>query len=191
MEVQHPLGEGTPQAGAQALEDEEAAAGELAAALEIDDVQGLAKLPVGLMERGFGGLALRADDDVGRFVWPVGDVIRGEVGDLQQELVQAALYLPKLPFQALQPFAEEGGAGDQVAAAVLGVLGLLGLGGPGQVGQFADLLRYVITLGAEGFDLLEGAAPVGVEGEDVVQGGLGAAAGKGAADPLWLLTDQG
>jgi hypothetical protein len=55
VEVEHEVGEGALEAGALAVVDDEAGAGDFGGALEVEDAEALADLPVGECGEGEGG----------------------------------------------------------------------------------------------------------------------------------------
>ena len=100
VEVQHPGDEGPLQPRAQPFEHVEAAARQLYAALEIDDVQALTHVPVGLrLEVEARGCALCAQHQVAAFVLALRHGVIRQVGEHQQQVVQASLFVCGLRFQ--------------------------------------------------------------------------------------------
>ena len=82
VQVEHELREGAFEAGAGADVDDEAGAGDLGGALEVEDAERLAELPVGLGREGEGaGLAPGFDQQIVLLRGARRDVVGGEVGE--------------------------------------------------------------------------------------------------------------
>ena len=82
VQVEHEADEGALEAGACAHVDGEARAGELGGALEVENAEGFAELPVGLGGEVEGGIfAPGFDGDVVGFGCAGGDFVAGEVGN--------------------------------------------------------------------------------------------------------------
>ena len=152
VEVEHEVGEGSLEAGAGAELQDEAGAGDLGGALEVEDAEGFADLPVGLggeVEGGDGAPGLL--DDVVELGGAGGDGVMGKVGEGLEELAKFEVGFGGAGFELLGLFFERGGLG----------------GDEGDVGSFApeaaELRREGVALGLEGFSFGDGRATGCVE----------------------------
>ena len=165
MEVEHELGEGAFEAGAGAEVDDEARAGDLGSALEVEDAELFAELPVGLGgERKLARLTPGLDDLIVVLGSPSGDVVGGEIGERLEECAELCVELGSGRFKQV-------GTGLQSR-------GLLADGGgvPARALEFRELLRQRVALRFQGFEFGDGAAALGVEGGKALEkGGVGAA----------------
>jgi len=111
--VEHPVGQSALQAGARPGQDVEARPGLLDAALEIDDAQRRAKVPVGLrLKVEFRQRAVRGMRDVVRVAHANRHGLMGQVGQPQHHVVQLGVDGAHL---LIQP----GGAAAQAAQRLL------------------------------------------------------------------------
>ncbi len=165
MEVEHEVGEGALEAGTLAEVDDEAGAGDLGGAVEVEDAEGLAELPVGLGGEVEGGdFAPGFFEAVAVLVLADRDVVLGEVGQGLEDGAEAVVGL--------------GGGGLEGVDLGLELAGLLGLGGGVGAGaaELGDLLGELVALGLEGLELGDGVATGAVDGGEVAEGdgGVGA-----------------
>src|SRR5438874_1453648 len=107
VQVEHEGDQGALQPGARVPEDEEARAGKLDAALEVDDAERLAQLPVWLRLEVVSLLdALGTHYDVARLIRSNGHVLRGDVWHFEEESVQLGLDLAQWGIEAVDVLAE-------------------------------------------------------------------------------------
>ena len=92
VEVEHEVGEGAFEARSLAEVDDEARAGDLRGAVEVEDAEGFAQLPVGLGGKvELGLLAPGLFDAIGVFVFAYGDAVAGEVGQGLHDVAQTVV----------------------------------------------------------------------------------------------------
>ena len=90
MQVEHEVGEGALEARSLPEVDDEAGAGDLGGAVEVEDAEGLAQFPVGLGGEVEGGLlAPGFFDAVVVLILPTGTSSCGQVGQGLHHLAQA------------------------------------------------------------------------------------------------------
>ena len=92
VEVEHEVGEGALEPGTLAEVDDEAGAGDLGGAVEVEDAEGFAELPVGLGgEVEGGGSAPDLLFDVVGFGAADGDVVLWKVGQGLEDIAEAVV----------------------------------------------------------------------------------------------------
>ncbi len=97
----------------------------------------------------------------------------------------------QLALERVEALADEGGAGHEVAAPVLGVLGLLNGRRLRLARKPADLAGDCVLFGAQALDLGEERAPALVQRDRLVQRRVCVAAGEGPADGVGVLAEEG
>ena len=158
VEVEHEVGEGALEAGSGAVVDDEAGAGDFCGAVEVEDAEGLADLPVGLggeVEGGLGAPGLLFA--VGVLVATYGDAVLWEIRDGLEDGLEALVCC--------------GGVGFEFVGLGLEGSGLLGWGGcvGSGLAETCDLFGEFVALGFEGFDLGDGFAALAVDGGEVAE----------------------
>jgi hypothetical protein len=160
VEVEHEVGECALEACSLAEVNDEAGAGDLCRAVEVEDAESFAQFPVGLRSEGEGGLI--APDfffAIAVLVLADGNAVLGEVRKRLHHFAQTFVQGHGYGFERLH----------------LGLQGacLLGLGGC--VGAFAaqrcDLFGELVALGLQGFELRDGVAAFAVHGAEVAKCG--------------------
>ncbi len=168
MEVEHEVGEGAFEAGAGAEMHDEAGAGNFGGALEVEDAQGFADLPMG-----FRGEGKVRDFAPGHFTDVVvlgaadGDAVLGQVGQGFE--------------QGTEPEVERGGSGfERVGPGFqVGRLGADRRGVGAGTLEAAELLGERVALRFQGLGFGDRGAAVGVElGKTLDQGGVCSAGAK-------------
>ena len=171
VHVQHEIDEGALQPGPCAEVEREAGAGDLGGALEIQDAEARADVPVGLrLEVEARRLAPGLDHGVVRAV--PADRYRGvrQVGDAHQQAVQPLLGLPERALELLDAAGDRAHLEDQ------------------RFGVFArffharDLVRYGVAAVPQFLDLQKRAAVKLVDFPERLQGGTLPAGGQRSLD---------
>ena len=107
MEVEHEVDEAADEAGAEACEEGEAAAGELGSGPEVDDAEAPGQVPVGQwLEVEGAGLAPGVALDVGVGCGALGCGVGGAVGHGEEHGVEAGVEVVELGFEALDALGE-------------------------------------------------------------------------------------
>ncbi|HMS58386.1 MAG TPA: hypothetical protein PKA49_05985 [Tepidiformaceae bacterium] len=178
MFVEHELDQGALKPRDAAAQHEEAAAGHLDPALEVDSGEDIAEFPVRAgRERELRFLAHGFDHDIRQLV-EAGRHARVEhVRDFEQLLVQFFLDSLKQAVQPVDLVAHKAHLGD----ADLPLLGVF---------RGTDSLTRGVPLRAQLFDLPEEAATVVVETDDAVHGRAGVAQQDVALHALGVLTNE-
>ena len=179
VQVKHPGDQGALQARSRAAQHVEARAGDLDAALEVEDAERRSQVPVGFrLEIVFGQLPDRLDDDIFVLILAEGNARVGEVGDGRRHSLQLLFDLTHFLIECRDLIAD-GAHRLDLDLARRGVLHL------------PDFLRDGVALGLERLDIGQNGAALFIQFQDGIDGrGIQLAVAQGFADEVWVLADK-
>ena len=162
--VEHEINEGAIQPRAGAGDQRKPRAGDLRRAIEIEDAQGLAEVPVRLrLEIEAGLLTPRALHAIGAFIPTLGDAVMRYVRKVELEVLQIVFDARQNRVELLDLIAEALHGFDLRAGVLLVFL------------EGCDFLRCLVALILQGLDARDGAPPLGVKIEESIEVDLHAA----------------